>query len=145
MSDYILIPEKELKHYNKNHDARGRFARGSGGSSASQRLESVNKKMSKLSSRKSKLQKKEAQYKVKAAKYERKANKVKRAAANPLIGMTDFNRGANYVSLRYEGKGAKYISKAAIANKKINKIDRKYYNLGRERIELLKDVKKNKA
>ena len=30
MSDYIIIRESELKHYNKNHDAKGRFARGSG-------------------------------------------------------------------------------------------------------------------
>lgn len=137
MSDYIIMRESELKHYNKNHDAKGRFAKGSGSSSPAQRLDAVNKKMKKLEAKSQKLKRKETEYKVKASKYERKANKVKRAAANPVIGMTDFNRASNYVSLRYEGKGAKYTNKAAVANKKINKIDKKYFKLGQERLDLI--------
>lgn len=29
MSDYIIVPERALYHYNHNHDAKGRFAKGS--------------------------------------------------------------------------------------------------------------------
>lgn len=130
------LGDNELAHYNHNHDALGRFARGSG-SSPTQRAKIISSKINKIDAKTGKLQRKAAKYTAKASKYQRKSNKVKRLASNPLIGLTDANRGANYAALRYEGKGLKYTQKAANANKKISKLNNKRIKLGQERVKLL--------
>ena len=133
------LGDGELIHYNHNHDALGRFAGSKGGSSPQQRLNTIAKKQQSIDRKTQSLKTREAKYRAKSAKYSRKANKVRRLAANPLIGKTDFSRGANYASLRYEGKGLKYSHKAAVANKKINKLDKKYTKLGEERVQILQE------
>ena len=132
------LGDDELVHYNHNHDALGRFAgRSGGGSSSSQIGAEIGSKINKIDEKTGRLQRKERKYRVKASKYQRKANKVKRLAANPLIGLTDANRGANYAALRYEGKGLKYTNKADKINRKISKLDKKRTQLGKERVKLL--------
>lgn len=131
------LGDNELAHYNHKHDALGRFARGNGGGSSSVSAKvSIQKKIDKVDRQTASLKRKESKYRVKASKYQRKSNKVKRLAANPLIGLTDANRGANYAALRYEGKGYKYVNKADKLNRKISKLNKKRTKLRREQIEI---------
>lgn len=134
------LGDSELAHYNHNHDALGRFARGNGGSSTYEsKMRSLDKATNKINKKTQSLRSKEVKYRAKAAKYQRKANKVKRLAANPLIGLTDANRGANYAALRFEGKGLKYVEKAEKANKKIDKLEKKNTKLVEEKIKLAEE------